>query len=383
MNKKLLIFNLLHGPNINDLTPESNSWYLKNYECYFNEVHHLSLSGKKRESIVNGRSIYHIAGTGKNTWDLFLAPFRLFRRVRKIKPNYIITYEQIWCWWAVLFVKLFTSSKIYLLPLTFPEQMYKVTGKAISGKLPIWLERNFLSLSYRTSHKVITSENLGNYTAWMRGNRIIRKKLIITRSLPESVVFPAFMKRLNELKKSSNCNSRTDGIIQLVYVGRLHIEKMTDHLIKALPVIKTVVPNIRLRVIGAGPDKELLESMAKENKVDDIVELMSYVPHGKLPDLLLDADIFVSPSTGHAFREAAICGLPIVAYNIDWVKGFLTHGENFYGVENMDYKEFAEGVINVAKDEGLRKRLSASISAFAEQYWSAQYLPESLAKVFS
>jgi glycosyltransferase involved in cell wall biosynthesis len=382
VKEKLLIFNLLHGPNIDDLTPESNSWYLKNYECCFNEVYHLSLAGPGKPSVINGRSVYHLAGTGKNAWDLIVAPFRLFRRVKKIKPDYIITYEQVWGWWAALFVRMFTRRKVYLLPLTFPEQMYKVTGKAISSKLPIWFERKLLNLSYRICNKVITSENLGNYTAWMKENKVIKKKLILTKSLPESVVFPAFTKRLNELKNESNYQQKTGDIIRLVYVGRLHVEKMTDHLIKALPLIRAAVPNIRLRIIGAGPDKDLLERMIKENEVDDITELLDYVPHGQLPDLLLSSDVFVSPSTGHAFREAAICGLPIVAYNIDWIKGFLTHEENFYGTETIDYKKFSEDVITVANDLALRKKLSSNIELFAERYWSAKNLPKSLEKIF-
>jgi glycosyltransferase involved in cell wall biosynthesis len=260
--------------------------------------------------------------------------------------------------------------------------MYKVTGKAISGRLPIWFERKLLNLSYRACHKVITSENLGSYKSWMKENRIISRKLILTRSLPESVVFPAFMKRLNELKNDNSYSTRNESIIRLVYVGRQHIEKMTDHLVKALPIIREAVPNVRLRMIGSGPDKELLQNMAKENKVDDIIESVSYAPHGQLPDLLLTSDIFVSPSTGHAFREAAICGLPIVSYNIDWIKGFLTHNENFYGIEKMDHNDFAEGVIKLAKDTELRKKLSANIRSFAGRYWSADQMQDSLMKAF-
>lgn len=382
MNKKLLIFNLMHGSNVNDLSSESNSWYLKNYECYFDEVHHLSLIGPQNGTITNGKSSYHIDSIGKNKIDYFLAPFRVHKWVRKIKPDYIITYELVWCWWAVLFVKLFTRRKVFLLPLTFPEQMYKVTGKAIAGKFPIWFERMLLNFSYRICDKVITSENLGSYTAWMQENRIIRKKLILTDSLPESVVFPAFMKRLNELRNNNSNQQHTEDIIRLVYVGRVHVEKMTDHLIKALAVIRAFVPNVRLRIIGTGPDKDLLINMAMKYKVDDITEFLNYVPHGQLPDLLLSSDIFVSPTTGHALREAAMCGLPIVAYNIDWINGFLTHNENFYGIEDIDYKKFTDGVIKVAKDKDLRKRLSSGIRAHAERYWSGERLQHSLVNVF-
>jgi len=382
MDKKLLIFSILHGPNINDLSPGSNSWYLKNYECYFEEVHHLSLISPKKDKIANGKSVYHFAGKGKSKIDFFLAPFRLYKWVRKIRPDYLVTYEQVWFWWSVFLVKWFTGRKVFLLPLTFPEQMYKVTGKAIVEILPIWLERRLLNLSYRICDKVITSENLGNYTVWMQENRIIRKKLLLTGSLPESVVFPAFMKRLNECRENHIYPQRNEDIIRLVYVGRVHVEKMTDHLIKALPLIRAAVPNVRLRIIGTGPDKDVMINLAMKLKVDDITEFLNYVPHGQLPDLLLSSDIFVSPSTGHAFREAAICGLPIVAYNMDWIKGFLVHKETFYGINEMRYEAFAEGVIDLCRNRDLQHRISNNIKQFAIKYWSSENLKASLEKLF-
>lgn len=382
MSKKLLIFNHAQGPGTIDLSPESNSWYLKNYESYFDEVQHLSLMGKNKEAVINGKSGYYFRGTGNTVKDLLLSPFRLYKYVKKYNPDFIITYDQLWSWWTIVFVRLFTKTRTYLVPMTFPEQIYKVTGKAISGRLPIWLERILLGLTYRSCYKVITSFNLGNYINWMQGNHIINKKLIIVDSLPESVIFPAFMKRLNEISGKVQSRNFRNGGIKLIYVGRLHSEKMTDHLVKAISIVRESIPDVNLIVIGQGPDKDNLVSLAKQLGVDDIVKFQDYVTHSHLPDYLLLADIFVSPCTGHAFREAAMCGLPIVAYNIDWIKGFLISGKNFFGVEYLDYKKFANGIIDVAKDSDFREKLSVNVKSFAERYWSSNNLQLSLLKIF-
>jgi len=382
LSKKLLIFNLAQGPGTNDLSPESNSWYLKNYESYFDEVQHLALMGQNKEAVINGKSGFYFRGSGNTVRDILLSPFRLYKFVKTFKPDFIITYDQLWTWWTIVFVRLFTKTRTYLVPMTFPEQMYKVTGKALSGRLPIWFERILLGLTYRSCFKVITSFNLGNYINWMRGNHIINKKLIIVDSLPESVIFPSFMKRLNEISGKMESRNFRNGGIKLIYVGRLHSEKMTDHLVKAISIVRKSVSDVNLIVIGQGPDKENLVSLAKELGVDDIVKFQDYVTHYQLPDYLFSADVFVSPSTGHAFREAAMCGLPIVAYNIDWVKGFLIPGENFYGIDSMDYEKFAEGIIDVARDSDCREKLSVNVKSFAEQYWSSKNLQLSLLRIF-
>jgi len=383
VNKKLLIFNIAQGPNTVDLSPESNSWYLKNYESYFDEVQHLTLMGQNKEAVINGNSGYYFKGSGNTIRDILLSPFRLYKYVKTYKPDFIITYDQLWTWWTIVFIRLFTKTRTYLVPMTFPEQMYKVTGKALSGRLPIWIERILLGLTYRSCFKVITSFNLGNYINWMKQNKIIGKKLIIVNSLPESVIFPKFMKRVLEIMRVDKSNINPAGDKKLIYVGRLHAEKMTDHLVRAMVQIKGKVPGAKLMIVGQGPDKENLKALATELNVADVIEFKEYVANAELPDLLFSADIFVSPSTGHAFREASICGLPIVAYDIDWIQGFLTHKENFYGISNIDYNAFAEGIIALCLDDELKNHIKKHIKNFAFTYWSPENVKESLETIFS
>lgn len=382
MSKKLLIFNLAHGPNTNELSEQSNSWYLKGYEAYFDDVCHLSLNGPKREIVSNGNSRFEFVTGDQGLLAVFLSPFRLYRFIKKHKPTHAVTYEQIWLWWTISLVRLFTDTPVYLLPITFPEQMYKITGKGLSNKLPIWFERILLRWSYRSCFKVVSSYNVGNYINWLNENKIIGRKLIISNSLPESVVFPAFMKRLGEIEPAAMEKRRKDGEIKLIYVGRLHAEKMTDHLVKAFVLVKASVPAVRLTIIGQGPEKETLVAMAQEAGVADDIKFQDYVNHSELPDYLLSSDIFISTATGHAFREAAMCGLPIVAYNIDWVKGFLIHGQDFYGVDKIDFNDFAKGIITLCKDEELRHTIAVNSKKFADKYWSAKQLKSSLTGIF-
>ncbi len=371
--KKIIFFNLWHGPNIDDLTEGSNSWYLKNYEKEFDQVIHFSLIGKQNKNVSNGNTSFVINTTGNNKIDLIISPLKLLFFILKSKPSKIATYDQVWLWWLIFPLKLVTNYKVCLIPMTYPDQMHELTKQSISGILPIWLEKKLIHLGYKMCDIIITSSNLGNYINWLKANTTINKKLKILTAIPESVVFPSFTKKMNEIS-NQNIRRHDSGKLKLIYVGRLQKEKKVKDLILSLKIVNAKYPNTELTIIGSGPEQELLINLIKEYGLENNTKLLGYIPNENLPEYLLSSDIFVSPLTGCSFREAAFCGLPIVAYNLDWIKGFLTHKVNFYGVEKSDCKQLAQGIIEVYESEKLREKLSVNITKFAKDNWSESAL---------
>jgi glycosyltransferase involved in cell wall biosynthesis len=116
--------------------------------------------------------------------------------------------------------------------------------------------------------------------------------------------------------------------------------------------------------------------------VDADIEFLGYVSNANLPDYYLSADVFVSPLTGGSLREAALCGLPIVAYNMDWIKHVLVHRKTFLAVTPYDYKGLAEEVLNVITDQELRQSLSENIKNLSQELWSPTNIKASLEKAF-
>ncbi|MFB6204016.1 MAG: glycosyltransferase [Candidatus Nanohaloarchaea archaeon] len=91
------------------------------------------------------------------------------------------------------------------------------------------------------------------------------------------------------------------------YSGRLSIEKNVDQVLEmAREVEGTVI------IVGEGPKKEELESMAPENVV-----FMDFLPREDLPGFYSGLDVFVTASTGDTLGlstlEANACGTPVVA----------------------------------------------------------------------
>jgi len=237
-DKKLLIFTSWQAGDDIDLSPESNLWYVQRYGNYFGQVTHIFLAGKRTEKVVTkGNMSYVSVGTGRNKLDLLLAPIRLYNFAKQYRPSAYLTVEQVWLFWLVLLIKPLLRAKVYLIPITYPAAMYEITKKSLTGVLPIWLEKDLISLSYRVADKVITSTNLGGYVEWIAANAVLRQKMVVVDTLPESIPAEAFFDALRRAQKEQRTPSG-DERFNSIYVGRLHREKSVDHLLRMMAVLK-------------------------------------------------------------------------------------------------------------------------------------------------
>jgi glycosyltransferase involved in cell wall biosynthesis len=102
---------------------------------------------------------------------------------------------------------------------------------------------------------------------------------------------------------------------RLIAVARLAPEKGIDLLIQAMPAIKRQYPNVRLEILGAGPEQTALRNSARKLKLEGSVDFCGFVENPS--DHYAHASLFVLPSRyegmPNALLEAAAAGLPLVA----------------------------------------------------------------------
>ncbi len=107
----------------------------------------------------------------------------------------------------------------------------------------------------------------------------------------------------------------------VLYVGRIEQTsrwKGLQVLVDALPRLRTLVPDIRLTMVGDGDDVEALQKQAADLGVADLVEWVGRVDHDVLPDHYRRAGVTVLPSLteaesfGMTLAEALACGCPVV-----------------------------------------------------------------------
>jgi phosphatidylinositol alpha-1,6-mannosyltransferase len=94
-----------------------------------------------------------------------------------------------------------------------------------------------------------------------------------------------------------------------------------DRVIRSLPRILRVCPDLSYVIVGDGDDLPRLSALAKEHDVEDRVLFIGQAIDSELPDYYRMADVLVMPSTGEGFGivflEALASGVPVVGGNRD------------------------------------------------------------------
>jgi glycosyltransferase involved in cell wall biosynthesis len=101
--------------------------------------------------------------------------------------------------------------------------------------------------------------------------------------------------------------------LTLIYMGSLDARWGVDLPIRAMPLLRRQIPDIRLLIAGSGPDEKELHHLALSLGVNDCVRFEGFVPHTDLVSLLAQADIGVATSQRDVFRQYA-SPLKIVEY---------------------------------------------------------------------
>ena len=116
----------------------------------------------------------------------------------------------------------------------------------------------------------------------------------------------------------------------LISIGRLAEEKNWITLLSAVAQIAETHPEIRLIILGDGPQREALESYAQEVGLGEQVIFTGLVPFEDVPAYLKAGDIFCFASTtetqGLVTMEALAAGLPVVAVDATGTRDAVVNG---------------------------------------------------------
>ena len=168
---------------------------------------------------------------------------------------------------------------------------------------------------------------------------------------------------------------------QFLYVGRLLYWKGLHLALGALKEVRRFIPDVRLRVIGDGNDRDWLMQVAEVEEVCDLVEWIREKPHGEIWREYGDGIALVFPSLhdsgGMVVLEALAAGLPVICLDLGG-PGSIVNASCGVVVETgqRDEKTVIQGVANamasICSDSGYRARLSKNAPArAAEMTWDA------------
>lgn len=177
----------------------------------------------------------------------------------------------------------------------------------------------------------------------------------------------------------------------LLTVGRLSSKeqyKGHDTVIRSLPAISQVVPNVVYRIVGKGDDRERLEGLAQDLGVSEFVDFAGFIPEDRLAAEYQACDVYVMPSRvsldpdkpegegfGIVFLEAALRSKPLIGPNRGGPTDIIEHGRNGYLIEPTDSQQLAQRVVALASDKELRETMGRAARQTVLTRFSSAQLP--------
>lgn len=161
----------------------------------------------------------------------------------------------------------------------------------------------------------------------------------------------------------------------ILFVGRLASEKNVEFLLNAQCKLIEKHSNIKLLIVGDGPDKEKYEQLAKNLKISKNVIFNGKAAWEEMPFFYHCADVFATASTtetqGLTVIEAMAAGVVPLCIKDESFLGTVTNELN--GLIFEDEEEYIKQVLMLYKDEQLRQRYDNQARIQAEHCSSSSY----------
>jgi glycosyltransferase involved in cell wall biosynthesis len=111
------------------------------------------------------------------------------------------------------------------------------------------------------------------------------------------------------------------GPFTILFAGRFHEQKNIPALLQAARyLISSLQRNVIVHLVGDGPQKDKLITMANKSGIADKIQWYGWQDKERLRDLYRSADCFVNPSfyegMPNTVLEAMACGLPVIASDV-------------------------------------------------------------------
>jgi glycosyltransferase involved in cell wall biosynthesis len=142
-------------------------------------------------------------------------------------------------------------------------------------------------------------------------------------------------------------------------VAVLRPQKALDVLVRAAAIVRTEFPRLRVLVVGAGPEYEVLEELIEELDLSTTVSLLGY--RTDVPELLPIFDLAASSSEFEgsplAVLEYMEAGLPVVSTRVGGIPDLVEDGVTGLLVDRGDPGALAGAIAELLRDPERRAQM--------------------------
>lgn len=290
------------------------------------------------ETLVNNGGIN--GNLKKSPLKWILVPFFLLSQlihtwllIRKLKPDVIHAHWIVPQGLVLSIVCLFTG-KVPIVLTSHGADLFTLKG-GLMAKVKVWILN-------QASFVTVVSEPM--------------RKQAISLGVKETSV--AVMPMGVDFEKFTPSGEVVRNANEILFVGRLVEKKGLSHLIRALDVVRRKLLNIRLTIIGFGPEEQALKQLAIELCLSENIDFIGAKSQAELLDYYRRAALFVAPfieardgdqeGLGLVTIEAAACGCQVLVGKVAAVANLPIHT-----VDVTDPEKFSAAILSALQITGM------------------------------
>ena len=183
--------------------------------------------------------------------------------------------------------------------------------------------------------------------------------------------------------------------VTLVFIGRLAAVKDLATLIRAFALAKQQAPNLRLWIVGNGPERHHLEALAAELGLTtpalpentSTPAITFWGERHDVPRFLSAADIFVMSSTSEglpmSLLQAMSAGLPALVTDVGGMAEVVQNANCGLRTPVGDPAAMAQAILRLAHNPGLRQQLAANGRAAYHQHFTLEHMEQAYADLYT
>ena len=142
-------------------------------------------------------------------------------------------------------------------------------------------------------------------------------------------------------------------------------------------------PDLKLNIVGAGPERERLDEIVKTLKLEDSVSFKGQITNQEVLDLMNKSYIFILPSVAEGFgivyAEAMKAGCITIGTKNEGIDGFIINGKNGFLV-NPEEKEITKLIEEIYENkydiEGIRKNAYKAVENLTKIFLNNEKLKQ-------
>ena len=177
--------------------------------------------------------------------------------------------------------------------------------------------------------------------------------------IPNFIDTDRFYRQNKEHFKQALC---PNGEKVIVHVSNFRPVKNTKQVVEIFHQLQDDTPDVKLLLVGDGPERVPTERKARELGVFDDIRFLG--KQDPIEEILSIADVFLMPSDSETFGLAALeamaCGVPTVVSNVGGLPELVEDDETGYLCPVDDVDAFTDRTRALLTDEALHSRMAAA-----------------------